>query len=658
MKLMFTSSLVKSASALALVACSLASAAATPPSVPSTLPSPGASSAPALRPTRDLTAADAEAWLDGLMPTALHTGEVPGAVVVVVKDGQILVQKGYGFSNHEKRTPVDSRTTLFRPGSVSKLFTWTAVMQLVEQGKLDLDADVNTYLDFKIPARDGQSLTLRQIMKHTSGFEESAKNLLTYGETGVSLESVLKGYIPPRMFAPGSTPGYSNYATGLAGYIVQRVSGLMFDDYIDQHIFKPLEMRHSSFRQPLPQDMRPNMSVGYKTRDKPGEGFEIVNMPPAGSLTATGEDMGHFMISHLQHGRFGSAQILKPETARLMHESVTRSLPDLNGIALGFYQQNINGRRVVAHGGDTVYFHSDLLLFLDDHVGLFVSVNAPGKDGQGAFLRDQLFHEFADRYLPGTETSARVDPATARAHAKLIAGRYIGTRRADSTFLSLVQLLSPTTIEANPDGTISAAPYGPPRKYVETGPFLWHEVGGHDRLQAIVKDGKVSRWSTDAVAFAFAYEPAGGLAQMGAELPLAIAALGLLALTALSWPFAVASRRYYKAGFPLIGHRALAYRLLRVAAVLSLVAVGLWARIFTLLEDAVSNLAALVFSAQAVSLLAFGGGLIAALWNVVLTFRAGSGWFARIFAVLLAMAFAITLWIALSYHLVGFKSNY
>ena len=654
MKLMFTSSLAKSASALALVACALASAAATPPSVPP----PGASSAPAPRPARDLTAADAEAWLDGLMPTALHTGEVPGAVVVVVKDGQILMQKGYGFSNYEKRTPVDSKTTLFRPGSISKLFTWTAVMQLVEQGKLDLDADVNIYLDFKIPPRDGQPLTLRHIMKHTSGFEETAKDLLTYGETGPSLEKVIKGYIPPQMFAPGSTPGYSNYATAVAGYVVQRVSGQTFEDYVDQHIFKPLQMRQSTFRQPLPQDMRAHMSLGYKTSNKPGKGFEIINMPPAGSLSATGEDMGHFMIAHLQDGRYGEAQILKPETARLMHDSVTRSLPDLNGIALGFYQQNINGRRVVAHGGDTVYFHSDLLLFLDDHVGLYVSVNAPGKDGQGAFLRERLFHEFADRYLPGTETTARVDPATATAHSRLIAGRYIGTRRSDSNFVSLVQLLSPTIIEANPDGTISTAPYGPVKTYVETSPFLWHEVGGHDRLQAIVKNGKVTRWSTDAVAFAFAYEPAGGLAETGFELPLVIAALGLLAVTALAWPFAAASRRYYKVAFPLTGHRALAYRLLRVAAALSLVAVGLWAWIFILLEDAVSDLAGLVFAAQAVSLLAFGGGLIAALWNVALTFRGSSGWFARLFAIVLAIAFAITLWVALSYHVVGFNSNY
>ena len=122
-----------------------------------------------------LNRADVEAWLDGFMPYALERGDIAGAVVVVVKDGQVLLQKGYGYADVAKRTPVDPETTLFRPGSVSKLFTWTAVMQLVEQGKLDLDADVNEYLDFEIPARDGKPVTLRQIMTHTAGLEETAR---------------------------------------------------------------------------------------------------------------------------------------------------------------------------------------------------------------------------------------------------------------------------------------------------------------------------------------------------------------------------------------------------------------------------------------------------------------------------------------------------
>ena len=143
--------------------------------------------------------------------------------------------------------------TLFRPGSVSKLVTWTAVMQQVEQGKIDLDADVNRYLDFSIPAYEGQPVTMRQIMTHTAGFEESLKDLIGHDRDAIPpYGEMLKRWIPDRIFAPGTTPAYSNYATSLAGYVVERVSGEPFDDYVERHIFAPLGMRNSSFRQPLP----------------------------------------------------------------------------------------------------------------------------------------------------------------------------------------------------------------------------------------------------------------------------------------------------------------------------------------------------------------------------------------------------------------------
>src|SRR5690606_10583109 len=211
-----------------------------------------------------LTQADAEAWLDGFMPYALAAGDIAGAVVVVVKDGQVLLQKGYGYADLAKGTPVDPANTLFRPGSVSKLLTWTAVMQLVGPGKLDPHPAVNPSLDFEVPARDGKPVTLRQIMTHTAGFEEQIRALITAKDSEITpLGEALKRWVPERIHAPGSTPAYSNYATALAGYIVERVSGESFDDYIDRHIFEPLGMAHSSFRQPLPPALLAKMSKGY-----------------------------------------------------------------------------------------------------------------------------------------------------------------------------------------------------------------------------------------------------------------------------------------------------------------------------------------------------------------------------------------------------------
>jgi CubicO group peptidase (beta-lactamase class C family) len=157
-------------------------------------PPPAAAGRPAL------TRADLEAWLDGYMPYALQTGDIAGAVVVVVKDGEVLLQKGYGYADLAKRTPVDPAKHLFRPGSISKLFTWTAVMQLVEQGKLDLDADLNQYIDFEIPPRDGKPATLRQVMTHTAGFEEQIRGLISSNpDEIVPLGEALKRWVPERI---------------------------------------------------------------------------------------------------------------------------------------------------------------------------------------------------------------------------------------------------------------------------------------------------------------------------------------------------------------------------------------------------------------------------------------------------------------------------
>ena len=608
----------------------------------------------------ELTQADAQAWLDGLMPTALHNALVPGAVIVILKDGQPLVQKGYGDANWEKQTPVDPQSTLFRLGSVSKLFTWTAVMQLVEQGKLDLDVDINHYLDFKIPVKDGKPLTLRAIMTHTTGFEETNRDLVAFDGSAPRLGEWLKKYLPPQRFGTGSTPDYSNYAAALAGYVVERVSGQSFDDYIEQHIFVPLAMTHSTFRQPLPAGLKSQVATGYVTRDEVGQGFETVTAPPCGALSSTAADMSRFMQAYLQGGRLGNAQILKPETVRQMLTTVTRAFPDLNGMLLGFYQHDVNGHRSVAHGGDTIYFHSDMVLFPDDHIGVFMSVNAAGKDDHGGHLRDRVFQEFADRYLPGPAAPATpVRSPTAREHDELIAGNYAATRGSYSNFLSLLSVLGPMTVVAKDDGTIQLDLGNDVRTYAETAqPFLWQQVGGKDRLQALVKDGRVTRWSLDAIAFAFVYEPVGGLAGTPAMLPLLCIAQAVVLLTALTWPATAFARCYYRTPTQPAGREARSLRWVRVFSVLSVVALAVWAGVFAWLAVNYTDIPATVFAAQALSLVGFAGGLAAALWRARVVFAPGHGRWARMVAVLWGLAFAGVLAVAVGYHLVGFNPNY
>ena len=210
-----------------------------------------------------------EAFFDGVFSVQLAQNKVPGAEVLVVADGEIVFSKGYGFSNLEEKTPMVPGVTLHRPGSVSKILTWLAVMQLVEQGKLDLYTDVNNYLDFSIPARtadnrDVPPITLHHILTHTAGFEEEASGVIVSSPDLVKpLDQYVKEHVPARVFTPGSVLAYSNYGTCLAAYIVERVSGMPFTAYVQENILTPLGMDSTTFEQPLPSELAPRLSRGY-----------------------------------------------------------------------------------------------------------------------------------------------------------------------------------------------------------------------------------------------------------------------------------------------------------------------------------------------------------------------------------------------------------
>ncbi|MGH8186358.1 MAG: serine hydrolase domain-containing protein, partial [Steroidobacteraceae bacterium] len=329
--------------------------------VPGTGVRPGAPQP--LEPRGPTTREEVEAFVDGFMNAQMRSGPVAGGAVVVVKDGELFFSKGYGFEDAEKRVPVDPQQTLFRPGSVSKLFTWTAVMQLVEQGRLDLDADVNTYLtDFKLSDRYPDPVTLRNLMTHTAGFEDGAvgylfaasdKDLLPLGEW-LKAHVPLRARPPTKDFNSGTNASYSNWGTALAGHIVEIVSGQPFDEYLEQHIFKPLGMARSTFREPLPAELAERMSGGYTFEGGQFKknGFEFIHAAgPAGSMSATATDLAKFMLAHLQEGAVGEGRILSPETTRIMHRRVLSPDPSVNGHALGFYETWINGRRIIGHGG-------------------------------------------------------------------------------------------------------------------------------------------------------------------------------------------------------------------------------------------------------------------------------------------------------------------
>ncbi|NYT43195.1 serine hydrolase [Sphingomonas sp. R-74633] len=626
------------------------------------VPQTNAPSTPATRPAvaPNLTKADADAWLDGFMPYALARGDVAGAVVVIVKDGQVVTQRGFGYSDVAKRKPVDPATTLFRPGSTSKLYTWTAVMQLVEAGKLNLDADVNQYLDFKIPPYQGKPITLRNIMTHTAGFEEIIKGLLTFNKPVPSLGDVLKHRIPARIYAPGSTPAYSNYATALAGYIVERVSGVPFDDYIEKNIFARLGMQYASFRQPLPDRLKPFMSQGYELGSGPAKGYELIGMAPAGASAISGGDMAKFMIAHLANG----GPLLKPETALQMHTAQPSAIPAINEMALGFYEQRINGHRAIAHGGDTVYFHSDLWIFPEDNIGLYISMNSSGKDGVTRVLRGSLFDDFADRYLPAANNAPPKELATAKEHAKLLVGSWTNSRRIDSNFAKIINLLGDTKVTLDADGrpVIPAltSPGGAPRKLIEVEPFVWQDAYGHERLAAQVVDGKVARWSFGEVSpFMIWYRTPASL-DSAWLIPALLFGVAMVFLTALSWPVGWFARRRYGATLKLEGESRRTYKVLRGFAWLVLGVLVLWGVVITGLENFESHGSTdwLILLVQFAGTLAFFGMFGLSIWNAWLAWSTRRSWFARIWSLLLVLGVFFILWVALAFNLVSFGTEF
>jgi CubicO group peptidase (beta-lactamase class C family) len=444
-----------------------------------------AEAAAAPQPAGPTDPAELEAFIDGMMAAHMVSRKIPAATIAVVKDGKLFFAKGYGFADRAKRIPVVADTTLFRPGSVSKLFTWTAVMQLYERGQLDLDADVNNYLKtFKIPATYPQPITMKNLLTHTPGFEDGGWGYLIVKDASglMPMRKALALHIPERVRPPGTWSSYSNYGAALAGLVVENISGMPFAEYIEKNIFSPLGMDHSTFREPLPKDLAPDMAVGYKRKNGlyvPGSFEFISNFGPAGALSSTATDMANFMIAHLQLGQFGDHRILKEDTARLMHTRLYAPDPRLPGMDYGFYESNLYGVHIIGHGGDTTFFHSDLALFPKYNVGLFVSYVT-----HGGHARSELVDAFVKRYFPAEDTAPLEPPKPPEGFlksAQKFAGKYRFTRHNWSDIEKVLALPEVLTVAATREGTLAVSIPGlsdEPLQWVQVAPTLFHQIDG------------------------------------------------------------------------------------------------------------------------------------------------------------------------------------
>jgi CubicO group peptidase (beta-lactamase class C family) len=453
--------------------------------------------------------AELEGFLDRLFSEHVGEHRIAGAAISVVRDGELFFAKGYGYADVENGIPVDPERTVFRIGSVGKLFTWTAVMQLVEQGKLELDADINDYLDFRIPDTYPQPITLRHLLTHTSGFEDRwFGGAVSDANDLVPAREWLVSPVWARVNPPGVYARYSNYNAMLAGYIVARVSGQPYDQYIQEKILDPLGMVHSTARSQIPPDLRPHASVGYTYADGAFQPFpDYASQPaglPSGAHQASVTDMARFMIAHLQGGRYSDAtiaeaRILKEATALQMHSTLYAPDPRLLGTAYGFFDWSDNGQRTLGHTGYSPPMHSMLLLLPDQNLGIFVNYNS--EDAGDLTVQHFGFQRaFFDHYYPAPAVAPTQPPADFAERA----GRFVGTYNTISPFTTFSKVIGlfgggyTTEISDSGDGALLFSMSGQGWRFVEVEPLYFRQAGGPFALVFREDDrGRITHLFTD-----------------------------------------------------------------------------------------------------------------------------------------------------------------
>ncbi|WP_390209075.1 serine hydrolase [Halobellus marinus] len=436
-----------------------------------------------------------ETFLDGVMNTQLEAHDIPGATVAVV-DGDSTFTKGYGVRDVWTDAPVEAADTLFRIGSTSKLFAWTAVMQGFEAGRVDLESDINEYLDdITIPDTYDQPITLDHLATHTAGFEERARGTFVLNESDLRpLPTMLKNERPARVRPPGEFTAYSNYGAALAGYIAATTAGSSFSEYVEAEIFEPLGMDQSTFDQPVPDAIDGTLSKGYTTpngRYQEGN-FEYVGMAPAGSMSTTATDMARFVRAHLQGGATGQGRILESDSVATMHQRRFGNDDRLNGMCFGFYELSRKDVRIVGHAGDTEQFHSLVALLPEHGVGLFVSYNSPG----GIEARDELLDALIDEYYPSEESTSQPDGEPTRVSD--VTGTYRTLRSPYTTSEKLLGVQSNVTVSVDDQGRLVTTGPGGSTQWVEVNDLYFEAVDGWDALVFEETDGEITHLFFDS----------------------------------------------------------------------------------------------------------------------------------------------------------------
>jgi len=496
--------------------------------------------------------ANLTAWLDPLVSSEMNRTNTAGLTIGIVFNGSILLTRGYGYANLTQALPVDPNATMFRVGSVSKMFTAAAVMQLVERGLLDLHADIREYLDFEFANPYSENITLQRLLTHTAGFEESTIPYYWRLEDQPSLREVLTTDPPAIVYQPGAVVSYSNYGVALAGYIVERVSGLSFPDYVEQNIFTPLSMSRSTFRQTTAEANNASFARGYFVGNEGliPSGFPFVGLSPAGALASTAEDMGKWMLMLLQNGTYGGHTVLENSSVQTMSSGQYPCPAFVEQVGFGLFQDQINNVAIIGHNGAVGPFMTQLNLIPENKFGFFISVSTPN----GFVISNEVFTKIREEYFGMVQMNSAppVPMPNSTAHIPAVVGTYVVSRRVSTTIMVLSYLgggIFSFDISSNPNGTIQVFD----RALVEVAPYVYSDVTGAPYHVVFIPDenGKIQYMYIGSPVNSFEkldwYETA------PFHLALIVASFGFLIASLLGWLVGIVRRKIIK-GPPLDGH--------------------------------------------------------------------------------------------------------
>lgn len=486
-----------------------------------------------------------ESYMDGLIQTYMKENNIAGATLGIVKDGDAILLKGYGYADIEAQVEVDPQETLFRIGSISKMFVWTAIMQLAEEGKLDLETDINNYLsDFNIPDTFAKPITIKHLMTHTAGFEDYVIGLFAKDTSRLKpLGEILANELPKRVQEPGVESSYSNHGTGIAAYIVEQVTGLSFNEYVEQNILGPLKMERTTFRQPLPENLISSMSEGYRFSEGEfrEEEFEYVPLAPVGAASSTASDMINFIKAHLQSGQFGNIEILQNTTARRMQAPAFQHADGVNPMRLGFMDMSQNNIEIIGHSGDTFWFHSNMALFPDHNMGLFFSFNS----ANGGGVKSEVLRDFVDHYFP-EETLQADTLEVSNKYLQRFAGEYRPNRYPHERLTYVMALLSSNSVVLTNEGTLRTMEDGKANFWFPVDSLTFSNT--RDSRSIVFdenKKGEINRLYMSGLPI-IAFEKVPFISSQNLHFPLLGGAILCFLLTLIYWPVAYLVRRKYK----------------------------------------------------------------------------------------------------------------